>query len=258
MDQCFGCFFSWHQVAWNPVLWDVEVLTIPLRCSCFLVVTCLFNVLMLVFSLSTSTPVNYCLARLLQRYFSTAYLFLLPLAWWFPVHVAAVCIFMLCASTVSYQNWDANLCGGYPILSPINQCLCGRFSLPRILVTTPAWEGLQLKGWELQLRTEAFLRHEVRTSALPFCWQSYAWGPGTLRYCVWLSSIPGWRTCNSSKVCSILEDIHTPTFLWWKKRGGCKCMVPAWGMVWACPCPCALQCDEWLQPHHWISMLVSV
>lgn len=137
---------------------------------------------MLVFSLSTSTPVNYCLARLLQRYFSTAYLFLLPLAWWFPVHVAAVCIFMLCASTVSYQNWDANLCGGYPILSPINQCLCGRFSLPRILVTTPAWEGLQLKGWELQLRTEAFLRHEVRTSALPFCWQSYAWGPGTLRY----------------------------------------------------------------------------
>lgn len=67
---------------------------------------------MLVFSLSASTPVNYCLARLLPRYFSTAYLLLLFLAWWFQVHVAAVCIFMLCASAVSYQNRDANMCGG--------------------------------------------------------------------------------------------------------------------------------------------------
>lgn len=100
----FPLYFLWHWVAWSLILWNVPVLGISVICSCFLVITCLFNVLMLVFSLSASTPVNYCLARLLLRYFSSACLFLVPIAWSFQVHVAAVGIFIVCASAISYQK----------------------------------------------------------------------------------------------------------------------------------------------------------
>lgn len=62
------------------------------------------------------------------------------------MHVAAVCIFILCASAVSYQNWDANVCGGYALVPLINKYLCGWFSNLWILVTISGMGGVVIKG----------------------------------------------------------------------------------------------------------------
>lgn len=103
-------------------------------------------------------------------------------------------------------------------------CVAG-FLSPGFLLQPLAWEGLQLKGWKLQPRTEAFLRHEVRTSVMPFCWQSHAWGPGTLRYCVWHSSIPGmkqqqsaafWKTSPHQPFCGGRREADVSA---WSQRG---------------------------------------
>lgn len=137
------------------------------------------------------------------------------------------------------------MCGGYPILSPISQCLCGWFSLPWILVTAPGMGGVAIKRLEAAAQDWGIPEAWSENFCHAILLAEPRLGPRHPQIlCV--AFLHPWY--EAAAKCSILEDIPTPTFLWWKKRGRCECMVPAWGMVWACPRPCASQCDEWRSP----------